>query len=232
MPEQAMDAMLAEPSESIVKMRDAMQWAGEEIKRLRGDYERVAAERDAAKAELAAEEDNCPYPDFSCGTFAAERGIELRPAGGPTYTTTIDHWQGILRDLASARAGEVRAVEAIKRIFIGGNHLASALIGLLGPSHPPYEVSLDEAREDIGAGDYYDLWVAWKVIMLERDALLAQPALAWLAQREREAAAEELDILRDHIQEYIGPDDARDEIRRICANRIADLRAGKVQDAE
>lgn len=38
------------------------------------------------------------------------------------------------------------------------------------------------------------------------------------------ATAKELESLRDHIQEYIGPDDARDDIRRICLNRAKDLR--------
>lgn len=37
--------------------------------------------------------------------------------------------------------------------------------------------------------------------------------------------ANELENLRDHIQEHIGPDDARDDIRRICWNRAKDLRA-------
>ncbi len=40
------------------------------------------------------------------------------------------------------------------------------------------------------------------------------------------AVADELDMLAAHIQEYIGPDDARDDIRRICRNRAEDLRHG------
>jgi hypothetical protein len=40
------------------------------------------------------------------------------------------------------------------------------------------------------------------------------------------AVADELDMLAAHIQEYIGPDDARDDIRRICRNRAEDLRRG------
>ena len=40
------------------------------------------------------------------------------------------------------------------------------------------------------------------------------------------AVADELDRLAAHIQEYIGPDDARDDIRRICRNRAEDLRRG------
>jgi hypothetical protein len=37
-------------------------------------------------------------------------------------------------------------------------------------------------------------------------------------------AAEELDQLREHIREYIGPDDARDDVCRICYSRAKDLR--------
>jgi len=44
------------------------------------------------------------------------------------------------------------------------------------------------------------------------------------ARMKREGAAVELERLHDHIQEYIGPDGARDEIRRICASRAKDLR--------
>ncbi len=40
------------------------------------------------------------------------------------------------------------------------------------------------------------------------------------------AVADELERLAAHIQEYIGPDDARDDIRRICRNRAEDLRRG------
>lgn len=38
------------------------------------------------------------------------------------------------------------------------------------------------------------------------------------------ATAKELESLRNHIQTQIGPDDARDDIRRICLNRAKDLR--------
>jgi chromosome segregation ATPase len=117
------------------------------------------------------------------------------------------------RDAAKAeaekyRAGESRAVDALRKITLDVQ------------DYPAWQrpcFAVEQARQVLA--DYEDK--------------NAQPALDWLAQDRREAAAEELEGLRDHIQEYIGPDDARDEIRRICANRIADLRAGKgVQDAE
>ncbi len=40
------------------------------------------------------------------------------------------------------------------------------------------------------------------------------------------AVADELDMLAAHIQQYVGPDDCRDDIRRICRNRAEDLRRG------
>lgn len=64
-----------------------------------------------------------------------------------------------------------------------------------------------------------------------RDRELESMSGEWLSARDarmkREGAAEELERLRDHIQEYIGPDDARDDIRRICASRANDLREEK-----
>ena len=38
------------------------------------------------------------------------------------------------------------------------------------------------------------------------------------------STAAALEVLRDHIQTEIGPDDARDDIRRVCLNRAKDLR--------
>lgn len=67
---------------------------------------------------------------------------------------------------------------------------------------------------------------------VDLDALVAElrqarARIAELERGQRLAVAQELERLRDHIQEYIGPDDARDEIRRICWNRAKDLREGR-----
>jgi len=72
-------------------------------------------------------------------------------------------------------------------------------------------------------------------VLMAETALAASPAdheRAFKAEALRSTAAE-LESLRDHIQEYIGPDDARDDIRRICWNRAKDLRdkAGQLEAA-
>ena len=63
-------------------------------------------------------------------------------------------------------------------------------------------------------------------VLMAETALAASPA-----EHERRikaealrATSEELETLRDHIQTEIGPDDARDDIRRVCLNRAKDLR--------
>jgi hypothetical protein len=177
--------------------------------------ERIAsltAERDAAKAEAAAEErrhdqtmrDRDEHEERLNQIFSALGMDELESAwssaNDPAAIAT-EKAEQLRTDLDLARAEASRAVEALRRW-------------------------LKHAERD--GLEVYKLSAETRSICSS-----AQPALDWLAQQRREAAAEELEMLRDHIQEYIGPDDARDEIRRICANRIADLRAGKgVQDAE
>ena len=63
-------------------------------------------------------------------------------------------------------------------------------------------------------------------VLMAETALAASPedhARQIKAEALRETAVE-LESLRDHIQYYIAPDDARDDIRRICLNRAKDLR--------
>jgi hypothetical protein len=156
-----------------------------DLEALRARCAELEGERDAAKAELAAEENNCPYPDFSCGTFAAERGIELRPASGPTYATTVDHWRGILRDLEAARAGEARAVEALRRI-----------------AEPPQCGCKPICRCRTLEARSIELECKTDIALGALDS--AQPALAWLAQREREAA-ERQRVSDSNVVRTLGP---------------------------
>ena len=63
-------------------------------------------------------------------------------------------------------------------------------------------------------------------VLMAETALAASPedhARQIKAEALRETAVE-LESLRDHIQYYIAPDDARDDIRRICLNRATDVR--------
>jgi hypothetical protein len=52
-------------------------------------------------APMAQEFMNCPYLDFKCGTFGSERGIEHKPAAGPTYFTTVNHWRALVKENAA-----------------------------------------------------------------------------------------------------------------------------------
>lgn len=56
-----------------------------------------------------------------------------------------------------------------ERIMIGGNHLASALIGMFGEPPPDYHLAPGAARIECGTQDIYDAWVCWRTIMLIRD---------------------------------------------------------------
>ncbi len=198
---------------------DAVKPLAEEIAAIVVERDAARAKRDAARAEVA-------HMKREQQAMIMQHRHDIRDLGQLLQderckVATIEAaWY-------AARAGEARAVEALKRIFIGGNHLASALIGLLGPSHPPYQVSLDEAINDIGPGNYYDLWVAWKVIMTERDGL-AQPALAWLAQQRAEAAAEALEKLATDLRQDPWGTTLHDvdSLRSILRTRAAALRAG------
>lgn len=71
----------------------------------------------------------------------------------------------------AARAEAARAAEALEKILVGGNHLASALTGIFGDHLPPYGTDFNEARNAFTNSDDYDLWVCWAVIMRVRDSL-------------------------------------------------------------
>ena len=63
---------------------------------------------------------------------------------------------------------------AVDLMLVGGNHLASYLIGRLGagfaddlPPHTPH----DEARARIRSQDDYEVWCCWSAIMRARNSL-------------------------------------------------------------
>lgn len=83
---------------------------------------------------------------------------------------------------SAATAAEVRATmaeaaaaldaleAALRKVMIGGNHLA---LWLPEPC-PPVETEPLDALEQIGAGIHYDVWCAWRSIMIARAALTDQ----------------------------------------------------------
>lgn len=65
----------------------------------------------------------------------------------------------------------MREKNAIKNVMIGGNHLASALIGMIGGNLPDFRhANYDEILGRFGQ-PAADMWVAWKAIMDLRDGI-------------------------------------------------------------
>ncbi len=113
--------------------------------------------------------------DYDDVTLRFDDGSQLSFASSQTHGWTYTAPQ-VLRSLRSTAASRESDLEReMAQIMTGGNHLGSALIGLLGAPaldmFPPYSVSLEEARAVIADVDVYDAWVCWKTIMLARDAL-------------------------------------------------------------
>lgn len=76
--------------------------------------------------------------------------------------------------------GPVKIVklEDLNSLMIGGNHLASSLIHLLGASEktfPPYTADIVTAFKTIKDPIKYDLWVCWANIMKFRDIYFGGP---------------------------------------------------------
>ena len=82
-------------------------------------------------------------------------------------------WIVHLPPLLRSAKSEIEALDAaLYGCMVGGNHIASALIGRLGPSfnenYPP-TANHHEVLERMGAGDTYEMWCCWAAIMRARD---------------------------------------------------------------
>ena len=60
-----------------------------------------------------------------------------------------------------------KAVEALGRVMVGGNHLAT----ILPDSLPPAETEPRSALEIMGYGYDFEVWCCWRSIMLARTTL-------------------------------------------------------------
>ena len=84
-----------------------------------------------------------------------------------------------------------------------------------------------DVKNDFTSGESHGWSMAYMHLCgIVGPALAASPAehARRLKSEALRATASELESLRDHIQTEIGPDDARDDIRRVCWNRAKDLR--------
>lgn len=60
---------------------------------------------------------------------------------------------------------------AFNMFLTGGNHLASLLIGNLGPGFAdeyPFNADPNEVREKMGYCDSYEIWCCWSALMKAR----------------------------------------------------------------
>lgn len=69
-------------------------------------------------------------------------------------------------------ASHIKHMSPLELCMVGGNHLASALIGELGPDfsdrYPPGS-DAEKAYAEIGNQVLYDAWCCWSMIMLARE---------------------------------------------------------------
>lgn len=86
-----------------------------------------------------------------------------------------------VREIVRALEEQDRLRAAVELCLIGGNHIASELIGALGPAfsaqYPP-GTPHDVVREAIGYGNAYEMWCCWDAGMRARNSLepLSSPA--------------------------------------------------------
>lgn len=196
-------------TEDQKKIMDLLENLGNEVGRVQRERHEARAERDEALDKAAAAKaEAADWQAYGVGMLTQHRKqiaeIELLKAEAARCREMADNFSihcqpacdkadALEAELAAAKAEAARMGEALEKIFIGGNHLASALIGLLGASALPYNTEASEALREIGGGNVYDIWVAWSTMMQVRDSLAAKPALDWLAAQRREAVAEWLE---------------------------------------
>ncbi len=102
----------------------------------------------------------------------------LRPDGTDYRESEFDRMKRQKAEILKRQAGKVESEldelrSSMDQILIGGNHLASALMGMLSV-FPSYETDPEVARSAIFDVNKYDAWVCWRTIMLVRDKLSAR----------------------------------------------------------
>lgn len=82
--------------------------------------------------------------------------------------------EGYKAGQAASEAARAALVAALDRCMIGGNHIASALIGAIGPGFPERFTSTDQALEELWGKRadtddmVYEVWQCWRSIMEAR----------------------------------------------------------------
>jgi hypothetical protein len=214
----ALKARIAELEAASAKDREWVGRALDKQKEYLEQCQTLIAERDAAKAEAEAVIKRFGDPEEAETLMQVVESVWENGDQGWG-------WAGRLQDdLAIARAGESRAVEALKRI----------------------EQQLEWVIDN---GDTYQASALIEFVSRIRDnyfSISAQPALDWLAQVKREAAAEACNKAAEHCEttELLMPvplpgTTLKQHGAAVCMAMAAELRleaaalrAGKVQNAE
>jgi len=96
-------------------------------------------------------------------------------AGLGAYGTDVE-WSDLPKpvdDITRLRAENAKLREALDSVMVGGNHLASLLIAILGArfseDYPPQTDPAD-ILEKFGSGVVHDAWCCWRSVMLARDS--------------------------------------------------------------
>lgn len=148
------------------------------------------------------------FADDMADLRAAEKRIAELEGERDKLLSVLDGTNKANRRIRSERdsllAENVALLEAHDQIGIGGNHLASALIHILGAGNdtfPPYQTDYSAAQEIIGDPIKFDLWWCWAVIMRQRDALANQATTEAMERVRNLAKAEGIEEAAQHCVE-------------------------------
>lgn len=193
-----MHETLKELSAELAVLHESLERA-EAVERQIGVYWReFEAERDQLRAQLETASGNARHYADRCTALE----VEVEQLKTSTACRAVLSAAASAQQMAKERDAATARAEAVESTTVGLRR------------------ALEEAEKQFDMAGY------WGARNNCRAALAASPddhARRIKAETLR-ATAKELETLRDHIQTEIGPDDARDDIRRVCLNRAKDLR--------
>lgn len=201
-------------------------------KQLRTAFRTMQAERDQLRAQLETASNNARLYADKCTALEAASAQQMakeRDAATARAEAAEGRADGLYRALCEA----VKASGGIAREGLSDEFLILGVPAEMAARKKAQEVAestaagLRRALEEIDSDMAGLGWTKTGRTRGRIDAALAASPDKHERRIKAEtlrATANELESLRNHIQTEIGPDDARDDIRRVCWNRAKDLR--------